>query len=194
MIYELSNMIVTYLEKNIILDHDREIYIHGCNMIISTGIGTILIIFIGILINRLFIAFIYELVMSSSRCILGGYHCSSHKKCIILYVTLFCAGIFLERFIYVNFVSICAINILSIIIVCEYNPVQNINKIISKQKFYLFKKLSLLYIFLHLFIINYLYFTDSIFLNNFIYMIFVIHILTVGGTYELKKNIFIDNF
>lgn len=72
MIYTLSDKLILYLEKNNVLKEDKEIYLYGARLVISTLIGTVLLFLVGIITNHFIEAVLYEIVMSSSRSILGG--------------------------------------------------------------------------------------------------------------------------
>lgn len=71
MINNISNIIVNYLDKNNVLKKEKNIYIHGARLLISTLIGTLLLIIIGIISHHFVEAIIYEIIISSSRSILG---------------------------------------------------------------------------------------------------------------------------
>lgn len=85
MINSISNKIVDCLNKRNILEEDISIYLYGTRLLLSYLLGTSLLLFIGIIINKIVEAIIYEVFMSTSRQILGGYHCKSYKTCIISY-------------------------------------------------------------------------------------------------------------
>ena len=78
MIDSLSNKLVNYLDKGNYLDEDKEIYLHGAKLIISEVIGTLLLLVLGLMTNHFIEAVVYEIVLSSTRSILGGYHCKSY--------------------------------------------------------------------------------------------------------------------
>lgn len=188
MIHELSKTIVHYLEKNNTLHEDREIYIHGSNICISTFIGTSLLFVVGILTNHFIEAIIYEVIMSSSRSILGGYHCKSYTKCITTYVSLFIVGIIVIKNISFHFISVVILEILSVIITYIFCPVQNINKTLSPRKYNKFKVYSMIYIFTYICLVNILYVFHFQYRDIFIYMLLLIQILTIGGTCDYEKS------
>lgn len=103
MIYKLSENIVDYLEKNHVLKEDKEIYLYSTRLMISTLTGTILIFIIGIVTNHFIEAIIYEIVISSSRRILGGYHSKTYFNCILTYMSLFVFVLVIDDFFNINY-------------------------------------------------------------------------------------------
>ena len=84
---------MNYLDKGNYLDEDKEIYLHGAKLIISEVIGTLLLLVLGLMTNHFIEAVVYEIVLSSTRSILGGYHCKSYAACICTYAGFFLAGV-----------------------------------------------------------------------------------------------------
>ncbi len=188
MINNISDIIVNYLDKNNVLKEEKDIYIHGARLLISTFIGTSLLIIIGIMSHHFVEAIIYEIIIASSRSILGGYHCKSYTKCIMTYVSMFMIGIILNCYISFNYISLLMLEIISIIITYKYCPVQNINKIISSIKYKKFKNYSMIYILIYICLLNVLYILQFQYIDILIYILFLIQILTVGGIYDYEKS------
>ena len=95
MIHTLSQYITNYLIKHKIIDQETEIYEYGFELMISTWIGTILVLIIGSITNHFLDAVIYECVFRFTRIYTGGYHCKTYTKCILSYVFFFIIFIFL---------------------------------------------------------------------------------------------------
>lgn len=66
MIDSLSNKLVNYLDKGNYLDEDKEIYLHGAKLIISEVIGTLLLLFLGLMTNHFIEAVVYEIIPLTS--------------------------------------------------------------------------------------------------------------------------------
>lgn len=96
MLYNISSMITKYFfKKNIITNSDQEVFIYGCQLIISSfcSISSILLLsfFINITYGILFLLFFFPI-----RLFCGGFHASSYIKCFlctntIFIMTLFCS-------------------------------------------------------------------------------------------------------
>lgn len=188
MIYTLSDKFVSYLEKNNVLKEDREIYVYSAKLVISTLMGTLLLFLMGFITNKFIEAIFYELVMSSSRSILGGYHCKSYTRCILTYIGIFVVCLIMANICLVNTIIIFAVSIITLLITSILCPIQNVNKLISPKKQRIFKIYSLVYICVYLLIVIYLYFTDSSFLGIMISILIIINILTIGGKINYEKN------
>lgn len=188
MINNISNIIVNYLDKNNVLKEEKDIYIHGARLLVSTFIGTSLLIIIGIISHHFVEAIIYEIIISSSRSLLGGYHCKSYIKCIMTYISMFVMGIIFNCYISFNYMSLLILEIISIIITYKYCPVQNINKIISSIKYKKFKIYSIIYILTYICLLNVLYILQFQYIDILIYILFLIQILTLGGIYDYEKS------
>lgn len=188
MIYTLSDKLILYLEKNNVLKEDKEIYLYGARLVISTLMGTVLLFLVGIITNHFIEAVLYEIVMSSSRSILGGYHCKSYTKCILTYVGIFVVSLVMAEICSLNTTIIVVISITTLLITLTLCPIQNVNKLISLKKKRIFRIYSLIYIWVYLLIIGYLYSIGSPFLGIMISMLVMINILTVGGKIDYEKN------
>lgn len=187
MIKDTSTKIVNYLENNHMLKEDKAIYIYSVNIIISTLIGTLYILLIGILTDYFIEAILFECIFSTSRAIMGGYHCKSYVSCIVTYVTIFIICILLNEAVTFQKMEIILLEIFSLINTWKLAPVQNIAKNISFKKKQIFKKYSLLYIFIYSTIINFIY-QFNININWFICLLIAIQILLVGGELDYEKS------
>lgn len=129
MIHAISQYITNYLIKHKIIEQETEIYEYGFELMISTWIGTILVLIIGGFTNHFLDAVIYECVFRFTRVYTGGYHCKTYTRCILSYVFFFIIFIFL--FPYLNTISfystliICLFNLFIVMILC---PVDHQNK------------------------------------------------------------------
>ena len=97
MLYNISSMITKYFfkKKYNYVNSDQEVFIYGCQLIISSfcSISSILLLsfFINITYGILFLLFFFPI-----RLFCGGFHASSYIKCFlctntIFIMTLFCS-------------------------------------------------------------------------------------------------------
>ena len=106
---------------------------------ISSIIGTLGIVLIGILTNHLIDALIYEGMFLITRRKLGGYHCKSYLGCISSYLLLFIVVLLLKQWMYLPYLVFTMI-IINIVVISQ-SPVENINNPISIKQ----RKVSKLY-------------------------------------------------
>ncbi|MFQ8704555.1 MAG: accessory gene regulator ArgB-like protein [Thomasclavelia sp.] len=145
MIYTLSQYITNYLIKHKIINKEIEIYEYGFELMISTWIGTILVLIVGGFTNHFLDAIIYECVFRFTRVYTGGYHCKTYTRCILSYVFFFI--IFVLLFPYLNVISfysilfVCLINLFIVMLLC---PVDHQNKKLSEDEKKYFKIKSII--------------------------------------------------
>ena len=132
MIHTLSRYITNYLIKHKIIDQETEIYEYGFELMISTWIGTILVLIIGGFTNHFLDAIIYECVFRFTRIYTGVYHCKTYTRCILSYVCFFIIFIFLFPYLNtISFYSILLVCLVNLFIVMMFCPVDHQNKKLS---------------------------------------------------------------
>ena len=185
MIHTLSQYITNYLIKHKIIDQETEIYEYGFELMISTWIGTILVLIIGGFTNHFLDAVIYECVFRFTRIYTGGYHCKTYTKCILSYVFFFIIFIFLfPYFSNISFYSILVVCLLNLLIVMLLCPVDHQNKRLLEDEKKCFKKKSIFRMFILDLVIILL---SSLNINNIViilYSIIVIDTLIFLGYLE----------
>lgn len=187
MINIISDKLVLYLEKNNVLREEKDIYIHGARLIISSMIGTIILLIIGIITDYFIEAIIYEVIMSSSRSILGGYHCKSYLNCIVTYIGIYIICVLGMKVISYDLISVMLIGIIGLFITYLYCPIENINKLLSFQKKKIFKKYSLIYIIIYVLLMIYMIYLNWLYINFLMNTFIIINILTIGGKLDYEK-------
>ncbi|MCB5635118.1 accessory gene regulator B family protein, partial [Bifidobacterium animalis] len=65
-----------------------------------------LLLFLGLMTNHFIEAVVYEIVLSSTRSILGGYHCKSYAACICTYAGFFLAGVIFLNYYHFTLMTI----------------------------------------------------------------------------------------
>lgn len=149
-------------------------------------LGTLLLFLIGLISHHFIEAILYEIILSTSRSILGGYHCKSYTRCITLYVSLYVLCLILNTFTF-SYIHIFMIQLISFLITLTCCPVQNVNKPVSQRKYQIFKKYSLIYISLYIVIIDCLFIINNHYINFMTCTLVTIQILTLGGKIDYEK-------
>lgn len=143
MIKLLSDKIAYFLEgRNLIESEDNEVCSFGLEVLISSLINSILVLTLGIILNK----FLQTLVFVGCYCYIrqysGGYHASSHTKCILTFLCMYLATILIADSIHdihlkVMIIAISTINWTSIYLLspAEHanNPLSN-DELIRNQK------------------------------------------------------------
>ena len=188
MIDSLSNKLVNYLDKGNYLDEDKEIYLHGAKLIISEVIGTLLLLFLGLMTNHFIEAVVYEIVLSSTRSILGGYHCKSYAACICTYAGFYLAGVIFLNYYHFTLMTILIVCLIGSINILALGPVDNVNKVASKKKKDVFIRYSKIVLIIYLTIIAALFHIHNGYLDIMVYIFIVINLLMLGGKIDYEKS------
>lgn len=135
MINKISNNIADYFFENKMIErNDKDLYIYGLQLIISSLIGIATILCICIILNKFIDSIIFLLCFIILRNYCGGYHANSYLKCNLYFI-----GIFIITELIIMFTPIILIEPISVVIFCtslyilvKYAPVDNVNKKLSK--------------------------------------------------------------
>ena len=81
-------------EKKVIAEQEVEVYQYGFEILISTTLGLLITVAIGIVLNMFFLSVLYYVVFVMVRQWTGGYHADSYLKCNITFagITFFTLG------------------------------------------------------------------------------------------------------
>ncbi|WP_270524786.1 accessory gene regulator B family protein [Longibaculum muris] len=115
----IAETLTRFLEKKEIIKEDRNIYKYGFESFISTFIGTIILIDIGLITHYFIEALIYESIFTFVRKYTGGYHCKSHHACIFLYNFIFILYVILNKTIQLHLISIFILLMISFVIIIK---------------------------------------------------------------------------
>jgi Membrane protein putatively involved in post-translational modification of the autoinducing quorum-sensing peptide len=160
MLNHLSDYIVDFLlRKKVISQENREIYIYGYQIIISSVSGVIIIIIIGTMLKCLFESFIFLGVFILTRQCSGGYHAKTFLKCCLLFVSSYLAILVLEQFMIdkITIYHIICLMLVYIFTILKYAPIENKNKKLLDKNKALNRKKSIVISLFWLFVVIELY-------------------------------------
>ena len=138
MINRLSTLISDqFVKHNIIPKDAKDVYTYGVEITLSSIIGFLITVIIGMLFNSLIHTMIFYVIFISLRSMTGGYHAKTYLKCNFIFttITLFVI-VFSKAASEINM----SINLLTFLflpsetIIIWLAPVDNINKPIEKKK------------------------------------------------------------
>lgn len=138
MIHKLSTLISDQFEKHgIISNETKEVYTYGVEITISSLIGLIIAITIGIVFRCFTQSMIYYVIFVALRSITGGYHASTYLKCNIIFslislFTLLVSKAASEIQLSVGIITMFFLHAIAIFLWLA--PVENPNKPIEKNK------------------------------------------------------------
>ena len=131
--------------KSISLTNDeKEKYVYGFEITISTLIAMLSIAFISVLFDNILYSVLFIIFFYSIRLFCGGYHASSYLKCFILTNSIFVSTILLSKLV-IKFdlkQIVILLVIFSSILIFLFSPVKNKNHPHSKERYIKFKIIS----------------------------------------------------
>ena len=181
----IAEKLTLYLEKKDIIKDERNVYKYGFEGLISTLVGTFLLIIIGIITNHLIEAIIYECIFSTLRKYIGGYHCKSHAHCIVLYNSLFMLFIIIETYLKLNSLAILG----CMILIITYAPIKNKNKSISTSSEKHNRVCGIIWSLVVVMSIVIMYLNNIHYYKILFYIIYLTTILMIGGKIEYERNV-----
>lgn len=91
----ISNIINLFIKKNIIKHSDRDIYEYGLFVIIFNSSVIISFLFLSFLLHHLDFFYLFILFWTPYRILIGGAHCSTPFRCLIVSDSIFLFAILL---------------------------------------------------------------------------------------------------
>lgn len=104
MVESFANKITSFLVySKAIEDQEYNLYLYGFKTLIAFVINIVVILFVGSMINRFKETLLFLLCYCPIRQFTGGYHADSYKKCLISFILIYLANIFIvERLAHNN--------------------------------------------------------------------------------------------
>ena len=133
-------------------EDDIEVISYALECILNTTITTALILLFGIITHNLILSVIWIFLFSIMRKYIGGYHASSHLKCIISSVFICILTVILSTYIHFNLYIGTIIVFLCLLFAAKYAPICSLrnntlnNTEINSQKRILIVLICLVYV------------------------------------------------
>lgn len=137
MITALANHIADFIYSNAELSEEqRDVYVYGYEVIISSVITFVLLIITGIIFKRFFESMAFFLVFYSLRQHTGGYHADTYLKCNLIFEFNIILVMILSLIDF-SFIALLSVNIVSFVLcftsILTLAPMENKNKPISPK-------------------------------------------------------------
>lgn len=125
-------------KKKVIAEQEVEVYQYGFEILISTALGLLITMAVGIVLNMFFLSVLYYVIFVTVRQWTGGYHADSYLKCNLTFagITFFTLGmtkLSCMREVY-NPTIHGLILVTVLLIVWKYAPVENPNKPLTEEQ------------------------------------------------------------
>ena len=116
-----------FIKKKIILAEDKNIYIYGGEITISTFIGISIVIIIGLISYHILDSILFLLCFIPVRIYTGGYHADTYIKCNLIFGAVFIMFLVVKNIIppEIDLLFSISIMILSITTILILSPIEN---------------------------------------------------------------------
>lgn len=141
----LSEDLALILLKNKIIDiKDRDIYIYGLEIILSTIAITLTLISMGIIFRKLILTLVFISIFMLLRTYTGGYHAEKFSQCFFTSIGIYIFEIITTSLIAEKYKMILGIffALVSTIIIFIFSPVENSNNPLTLEEKRKYKKKS----------------------------------------------------
>ena len=193
MINRLSTLISDqFVKHNIIPKDAKDVYTYGGEITISSIIGFLITLAIGLLFDSLINAMIFYVIFISLRSMTGGYHASTYLKCNIVFSSISLFTLLFSKAASHIQLSVGIITLFflpAVAIFLWLAPIENSNKPIEKKK-RIYWKVTAVLLSLFLYILSILLYINS---HNFeaaviIITVFVVSILCIISSIQKGDN------
>lgn len=124
-----------FIRKNIFPEEQREIYQYGFELWVSSAIGILIVLAIGIISGRFWESIVFYIVFCFTRLFSGGLHAPTYLLCKMTFASVLILVLVLD-WLLCDIVE-CYWYILylySFIIICQFAPIENSNKKLTEHE------------------------------------------------------------
>lgn len=135
MIHQIAKLLTRRLVHQDIIEFDSyAIYLFGMELLVLTLFEMMILVMVGIILDKLPQMMVFVLTFALIRVYAGGYHSKSAWKCISIFTTVAVLVTFLYwNYPYADYVTII-ISIIATSIISRYAPVQTKNRPLSREE------------------------------------------------------------
>ena len=130
--HRLSECIADFLlTQKVIKKQEKEIYVYGTQLVISSIINLLICITISLLLGELINGLIFFAIFSSLRRFTGGFHCKTFIMCNVVFSSIVALALLSNTFlgkVFENYVIVMVTAIFNLICILLFSPVYNENK------------------------------------------------------------------
>lgn len=136
MIAKLSRIIADFfIRQKVVPEEQREVYEYGFELSISSVIGILIILAIGLVSGRFWESVVFYIVFCFTRLFTGGYHASTYLGCKLTFAGVLLAVLAVDWLLkeiesYYWFI----LHFYSLVVVCGLAPIENPNKELTERQ------------------------------------------------------------
>lgn len=194
MIHNISEAISRKISilNNVTETEEQEIITYGLEAILATAVSVLCVVILSVLLHRVLECIAFLVAFMPLRTYSGGYHASSHMRCVLLLITVFLFEILILHIYDIPSKEVCWVFLIcSFLIVCVLAPIIDINHPLSKKQIHENKRRCILVMAVSIvvaLVLTHIENTDL--LLGYVYGIFVTAISVVAATVanKIKKE------
>jgi len=188
MIHRISKRIANFLLfNNVINKEEIDVYIYGYEMILSSLIDFMIVLITSILFNEFIYMTSFFVMFVSTRLYTGGYHADTFLKCKLVFITLCLIMVGLSE-IALNLSIVIPSLIMFIVTVYHLSPVENKNKIISKEAKIKYRNISVMLSIIWSITAIITYFSFIQICQSIVFTALIITVLMIVGENKQRKE------
>lgn len=145
MLEQFAEDITFILVKNKIIDIDeRDIYIYGFQIIISTLTITMFLLILGIILDKVVLTLFFILTFIILRSCTGGYHAEKFSGCFVITTLIYLSELLINYLLLDKYKTVLGMIfvIVSTAVIYKLSPVEHENNPLSLDEKKKFKKIS----------------------------------------------------
>lgn len=179
-----------FICKNIFPEEQREIYQYGFELWVSSVIGILIVLAIGIISGKFWESIVFYIVFCFTRLFSGGFHAPTYLLCKITFGTVLILVLFLD-WLLCNITEFYwyILYFYSLIIVCTFAPVENHNKTLTELEKIRSKVISIVEMVIWLAVmLLFKSFESGLYHIVALTLFFVANLMLIGIFYERRKR------
>lgn len=191
MITKLSHIIADFfIREKIVPEEQRDIYEYGFELSISSVIGIIIVLAIGLISGKFWESIVFYIVFCFTRLFTGGFHAPTHLHCKITFAGVLLTVLVADWLLYkIEDYYWFVLHFYSLVIVCQFAPIENPNKELTKRQKVRCKVISIIAMAVWLAVMFLFRFLDSKLDHIVALSLFCVsNLMLLGNYYEGRKR------
>lgn len=134
------------VEQSAIESSDKEVYVYGMEILLSTLLNTLAILLVALLFNMAGQITFFIVPFILVRMTAGGYHAKSHARCVSILLATLIVFVTLIKCVQPQVLHIFTLPALlvSAAIILVLSPVEDVNRPFTEKEVFLFRRRSLI--------------------------------------------------
>lgn len=179
-----------FIRKKIFPEEERDIYQYGFELCVSSVIGILIVLGIGLISGRFWESVIFYIVFCFTRLFSGGFHAPTYLLCKLTFASVFILVLALD-WLFCGIVEYYwyVLYLYSFIIICRFAPVENSNKKLTEHDKVRSKVICIVEMMICPFVMLLFYKLNSeLYHIVALTLFFVANLMLLGIVYERRKN------